>query len=288
MKAEVVLESGASLGEGPVWCPREQALYWVDSLAPALHRFEPATGATARWEMPAIIGSAVLRAQGGALVALATGFAFVDLETGAVTALGDPEAGRPGTRFNDGKCDRRGRFWAGTMDLDQRAPKGALYRLDADGEWHRQARGITVSNGIGWSPDDRTLYHVDSPTRRIFAHDFDAEEGALSGRRVFAEVPERAGFPDGLCVDSEGFVWCAIYLGGRVERYDPEGRVERTLALPVKRVTSCAFGGAELDVLYVTTARARGTGRAPDAPPAGHLFAFDTGVKGLPEPRFAG
>jgi sugar lactone lactonase YvrE len=282
------LESGANLGEGPVWCPREQALYWVDSLAPALHRFEPATGATARWEMPATIGSAVLRAQGGALVALATGFAFVDLKSGALTALGDPEAGSPETRFNDGKCDRQGRFWAGTMDLDQRAPEGALYRLDADGEWHRQEMGITVSNGIGWSPDDRTMYHVDSPTRRIFAHDFDAGEGALSNRRVFAELPERAGYPDGLCVDAEGFVWCAIYLGGRVERYDPEGRLERTVELPVKRVTSCAFGGAELDVLYITTASARGADRAPDGAPAGHLFALESGVRGLPEPRFAG
>jgi sugar lactone lactonase YvrE len=288
MKAEVVLEAGATLGEGPLWCPREQALYWVDSLAPAIHRFVPVSGAIASWEMPATIGSIVLRQGGGALAALADGYAFVDLESGAVTALGDPEAETAATRFNDGKCDRRGRFWAGTMDIDQRAPLGALYRLDPNVSWHRLAEGVTVSNGLGWSPDDRTMYHVDSPSRRIFAYDFDVDVGAVANRRVFAEVPEGRGFPDGLTVDAEGFVWCAIWLGGRVERYAPDGRLDGTVELPVKRVTSCAFGGLKLDLLYVTTARWRGPARPPHEPPAGHLFAVETGAKGLPEPRFAG
>ena len=287
MEVSCVLEARARLGEGPLWCPREQALYWIDSLAPAIHRFAPEDGATRSWEMPAMIGSMVLREGGGAVVALETGFAFVDLDSAAVEALCDPEAQEPRTRFNDGKCDRLGRFWAGTMDRAMEAPVGALYCLDPNLRWRRMADGVTVSNGLGWSPDGRTMYHTDTALRRIHAYDFEPASGEISRRRVFAEVPERAGYPDGLTVDAEGFVWSAIWLGGRIERYAPDGRLERTVEMPVKRPTSCIFGGPDLDLLFITSASERGRPE-PEAAPAGGLFVIEAGVKGLPEPRFAG
>jgi sugar lactone lactonase YvrE len=287
MVARRVLEARDLLGEGPLWCPVEQALYWIDSSAPAIHRWAPESGATRTWAMPSVIGSMALRAGGGAVVALENGFAFVDFESGAVEPLLDPEAAQPGTRFNDGKCDRRGRFWAGTMDRAMAAPLGALYRLDPDLGCRPMVEGVTVANGLGWSPDDRTMYHTDSPARRIHAFDFDLEAGALSNRRVFVELAEGVGFPDGLTVDAEGFVWSAIWRGGRVERYAPDGRLERAVELPIKRPTSCIFGGPNLDRLYVTSASSR-DGREPEPPPAGALFVIEAGVKGLPEPRFAG
>ena len=287
MALRPVLEARALLGEGPLWCPIEQALYWIDSVAPAIHRWAPESGATRSWAMPSMIGSMALRAGGGAVVALETGFAFVDLDSGNVTPLIDPEAERPETRFNDGKCDRRGRFWAGTMDRAMAAPLGSLYRLDAALDCRPMADGVTVANGLGWSPDDRTMYHTDSAARRIYAYDFDLDQGSLSGRRVFVELADGTGFPDGLAVDAEGFVWSAIWRGGRVERHAPDGRLDRTVELPITRPTSCIFGGPDLDRLYVTSASAR-DGRDPEPPPAGDVFVIETGVRGLPEPRFAG
>jgi L-arabinonolactonase len=283
------LESQARLGESPVWCPVEQCLWWVDSRGPALHRFEPATGRARTWPLPEDTGSLALRAQGGVLLALRASVALLDLETGALTRLSGPGADRPDTRFNDGKCDRRGRFWVGTMSLGARTPVGALFRLEPDFRWHRLLEGITVSNGLAWSPDDRTLYFTDTPARVIWAFDFDLERGRLGRRRLFATVPEGAGYPDGATVDAEGCLWSAHFDGWRVTRYAPDGRVDRVVPLPVQRPTSCAFGGRALDVLYVTTARLRldpeGLRRQPLA---GALLALDVGVRGLPEARFAG
>lgn len=284
-----VVDGRAILGEGPIWCPVERALYWVDIHAPALHRFEPRSGATRRWSLPEDIGSFALRQGGGAVVALRTCLGFLDLDDGHLTRVCEPEPDRPYNRFNDGKCDRRGRFWSGTMPIAMREPAGALYRLDPDLTWHRMLDGITVPNSIAWSPDSRTMYLADTPTRHIFAFDFDLDRGTLGNRRVFATVPEGAGYPDGSTVDAEGGLWNAHWDGWRLTRYAPDGRIDRVLELPVQRPTSCAFGGEGLDVLYVTSASNRLT---PDdlrrGPQAGGLFAADVGVTGLPEPRFAG
>ena len=285
-----VLEAGAILGETPVWCPVERRLYWVDIRQPAVHRFDPRTGETWSWGMPEDVGFVVLRQGGGAVVGLRRGFAFLDLTTGTVTKVLDPESDRLENRLNDGKCDRRGRLWAGSVNQSTpRAPTAALYRLDPNLSCQVMARGITTSNSIAWSPDDRTFYFADTPTCQIVAYDFNPAEGMISNPRVFASLPEGTGRPDGSTVDSEGFLWNAHFDGGRITRYAPDGRVDRVIQLPVLHPTSCAFGGDNLGVLYVTTSShlLSDTERSRN-PLAGGLFAVHVGVRGLPEPRFAG
>lgn len=287
-KPEVALAAEAMVGEGPVWSVEQGALYWVDVPVGALHRFEPGSGATRSWQMPAEVGSIALRAGGGAIAALRTGFCLVDLGTGDVQALDDPEADQPRTRFNDGKCDRRGRFWAGTMDIDEQEPLGALYRFEGSGRCERVLSGVGLSNGLGWSPDDRTMYHTDSLTGVIKAYDYDVDIGALRNPRPFV-VDRLPAVPDGLTVDAEGCVWGVKWDGWRVFRYTPDGRVDREVALPVQQPTSCAFGGPRLDVLFVTSAR-KGLSPATlaEQPLAGSVFAIDAGIQGLPEPLYRG
>lgn len=291
-RPEVALVADAIVGEGPLWSVAEAALYWVDVPAGALHRLDPASGATRTWLLPAAVGSVALRERGGAVAALSTGFSLVDLDTGATLNLCDPEPDAPRTRFNDGACDRRGRFWAGTMDVEEREPLGALYCLEADPAGKAACvpvlRGIGLSNGLGWSPDDRTMYHTDSHTGVITAYDYDIEAGVPSNPRPFVvdQLPE---VPDGLTVDADGCVWGVKWDGWNVVRYTPDGRIDREVRLPVQQPTSCAFGGAELDVLFVTSAR---EGLSPEAlaeqPLAGSVFAIDVGAQGLPEPLYCG
>ena len=290
--ARCVVDAQALLGESPVWCPVERCLWWVDILRPALHRFEPSSGRSRSWSLPQHVGSLALRRDGGVLLALRSAVALFDPETEALSLRDAPESDRPETRFNDGKGDRRGRFWVGTMstgDPATRAGAGALYRLDPDFRWHRMLDGITVPNSLAWSPDDRTMYFADTPARTIWAFDFDVDRGTLDGRRVFATVPEGAGFPDGSTVDAAGHLWNAHFDGWRLTCYAPDGRVARVVRLPVQRPTSCAFGGPELDVLYVTSASVRLSPEERRAQPAaGGLLALDVGARGLPEPRFNG
>lgn len=288
MEVRVAYPAQDILGEGPLWIPEEQALYWVDIQAPALQRWRPECGAYQRWPLPNEIGSFALRRNGGALVALRTGFAFLDLETANLTPLLDPEADRPYTRFNDGKCDRRGRFWAGTMDEAIPNTRGSLYRLDPSGKCQAIQAGIGISNGLGWSPDNRIMYYTDSVKHQIYAYDFDLESGAIWNRRVFAETPE-AYVPDGLTVDAEGYIWSAKWDGWKVVRYAPDGSVDLEIQLPVQRPTSCMFGGPELNHLYITSARVDLTAEElARQPQAGSVFVVETPTQGLPEPRFAG
>jgi len=284
--AEVALAAQATIGEGPVWSIDEGALYWIDVPACALHRLEPGSGATRSWELPAEVGCIALRAGGGAIAALRTGFCLVDLDTGAVEILEDPEADQPKTRFNDGKCDRRGRFWAGTMDIDEQSPLGALYRFEGAGRCEQMLTGVGLSNGLGWSPDNQTMYHTDSLTRVITAYDYDLDSGVLRAPRPFV-VDALPAVPDGLTVDADGCVWGVKWDGWRVVRYTPAGRVDREIALPVQQPTSCAFGGPDLDVLFVTSAR-EGLSEAAlaEQPLAGSVFAIDAGTQGLPEPVY--
>jgi len=287
--AEYVCGKGTLLGECPIWDDRAQVLYWIDCRAPALLRLEPATGNTQTVPLAETIGSFALRRGGGAVAALASGFHFLDLETGATTNIGDPEADRPDNRFNDGRADPAGAFWAGTMNRRHGGTDGTLYRLDPDGTIAARFGGITVSNGLALSPDGRTLYFADSPTGTIFAFDLDLESGELANRRIFVAPGVAPGYPDGSAVDAEGFLWNARWLAGCVARFDPAGKLERTVKLPVARVTCCAFGGADLETLYITTAS---HGALKDGPPpeplAGGLFAAHPGIVGLPESRFAG
>jgi sugar lactone lactonase YvrE len=230
-----------------------------------------------------------LREDGSLIGAFMTGFKWIDPDTGAITPILDPEPDRPGNRFNDGKCDRRGRLFAGTMDNAEVECTGTLYRLDPDLSVHVMCTNVHLSNGLGWSPDDRVLYYTDSLRRTIWAYDYDLETGAIAKRRTFARVPDDAGVPDGLCVDAEGFVWSAHWGGWRLTRYAPDGRIERVVEMPVPQPSCPAFGGRDLDVLYVSSAAIGMTpadvARAPDG---GGLFALDVGVRGLPVNRFAG
>ncbi|MBT5414985.1 MAG: SMP-30/gluconolactonase/LRE family protein [Rhodospirillaceae bacterium] len=290
-EVRVALDIGARLGEGPVWCPRGKALYFVDSMAPELLRWHPETGAVGRWALPDLIGSLALREGGGAVVALRHGLFTFDFESGATELAVDLSAENRENRFNDGKCDRRGRFWAGTMHFDglPRGPKGFLYRFDADFGHVRRESGIRTSNGIGWSPNDRTMYYTDTRAERIYAYDFDPATGENSSRRDFAVVDPATGRPDGLTVDSEGGVWSANWGGWRVVRYRPDGTLDRIVEMPVERPTSVMIGGPDLRILYVTSAWDGLDDAARAAQPlAGHVFALDLDIPGLPEPRFAG
>jgi len=288
-EVECVLAVPALLGESPVWCHKDGGLYWVDIKQPAIHRFTPATGDCQTWPMPEDIGSLGLRDSGGAVAALRSGFATVDFCTGKVQRFGGARIPKPDMRFNDGRCDRRGRFWAGTLHENRVPGTASLYRLDPDGRCSQVVDGLTVSNGLAWSPDDRTMYFADSFVKTIFRCDFDLDSGTPHNQRVFAEVPHGFGVPDGATVDSEGFLWSANFDGGCITRYAPDGSVDRVITLPVQRPTSCTFGGEDFSILYVTSASVNLTdAQRAAAPLAGSLFAVATGFKGLPEPGFAG
>ncbi|MBL8589335.1 MAG: SMP-30/gluconolactonase/LRE family protein [Methylobacteriaceae bacterium] len=284
-----VLAWGASLAEGPVWSARERRLYWVDILEPAVHRFDPASGVNETCPMPRLVGAAAERRAGGLIVATQSGIEALDFETRKLTPLVDPEADLPDNRFNDGKCDARGRFWAGTMSLDASRRSGGLYRIEADLSWRRMDQGFVVANGLDWSPDGATLYFADSAAGAIYAYPFDAPTGELGPRRTFARIAPEEGRPDGLAVDSEGRVWCALWDGWRVRCFAPDGRATRDVRLPAPRPTSVAFGGDELATLFITTARVRLPAKLlAEAPYSGGIFAVDVGARGRPANLFVG
>jgi L-arabinonolactonase len=284
-----VLRASALLGESPLWDASDRALYWVDIKRGEVHRLDPATGQDARWSTPEEVGSAAVRAAGGLVVALRSGFHFLDPETGRVVSVARPEPDRRENRSNDGKPDRRGRFWAGSMHDPETAPTGALYRLDPDLSCHRMVDGVVCSNALCWSADGRIMYHGDTAARTVWAWDSDPGSGEIANRRVFVRLGQDEGAPDGATVDADGFVWLAHWDGWRLSRFDPTGRVERVIRLPVQRPTCPAFGGPDLDVLYVTSAT---VGLTPAdlhrQPWAGGILALDPGVRGLAEARFPG
>lgn len=287
---ECIVECANILGEGPIWHPEEQALYWCDNLKPSIQRFDPTTGAVTAWPLEKQVGSIIFREKGGIVAGMECGFCFIDLETGKIEELVDPEADLPGNRLNDGKCDRAGRYWCGSMDAELKSPTAALYRFDPDQSCHRMDGDFTVSNGIAFSPDDKTMYFSDSRADTVYAYDFDLESGAISNRRVFISTKEIEGRVDGATVDSDGFYWCAHIHAGEIARYDPDGRLERVIPLPVRHPTMCTFGGKKLDTLYVTSStKFLAEGEASQQPLAGALFAIhDVGTKGLVEPYFKG
>jgi sugar lactone lactonase YvrE/DNA-binding IclR family transcriptional regulator len=284
----LVMPSTCFLGEGPVWTADERLL-WLDILAPALFVGDPDAKTFVSHPMPELIGAVAPRRRGGLIAAMQHGFKTLDLETGEIAPFAMPSEHKPGSRFNDGKVDRRGRFWAGTLAMTTAPGEGALYRLDPDGRVVKADAGFHVSNGMGWSPDDRYFYFVDSGPRRIYCYDFDLAGGTIANRRTFVQVPEGEGVPDGLAVDAEGFVWCAHFDGWCVTRYDPDGRVERVINLPVPRPTSCTFGGPDRSTLFITTARIRlSAQQLAAAPLSGSVFALRTGIRSQPETPFDG
>ena len=227
MDVRCVVPAGAVLGEGALWDVGEQALYWVDIKGRRVHRYDPRGDHDQQWPVAEDVGSLAVRSGGGLLLALRSGFHFFDPQTGRTTPAAEPEPERVENRFNDGKTDRQGRFWAGSMHNPETRPTGGLYRLDADLSCRRLIDGIVVSNALCWSPDGRTMYHTDTPTRIVSAWDFDPVSGDIANRRTFVRVPDGEGYPDGATVDADGFVWIAHWDGWRVTRYDPTGRVAR-------------------------------------------------------------
>jgi len=287
---ECVQRIAATCGESPMWSVREQALYWTDNLGGVIHRLEPESGSEQSFVLGQNVMSIVLRERGGLLLALTKQLAFYE-PGGELELLEGVEHDQPRNRFNDGKVDRQGRLWAGTMnDVDWDAPSGSLYRIDPRLELSRLQGAVVCANGLGWSPDGRTFYFGESFRYAIFAYDFDPDAGALSARRVFATVDRSSGaFPDGLTVDVEGGVWSVQNGAGRVVRYAPDGGVTHAVEMPLRQPTSCIFGGRDLDVLYITTSRQNMTPeQLARYPLSGSVFAARPGVGGIPEPLFAG
>ena len=287
MDVELVLDARAELGEGPSWDPETLRLIWVDITDEIVHRFDPATGGDERFEVRQPVGAAVPTTDGRIALAVSDGFSILDPASGRIERIAHVEPDVADTMMNDGKCDPAGRFWAGTKDAKGSRPIGSLYRLGADRRPVTVQTGVTVSNGLGWSPDRTTMYYIDSPTHRIEVFDFDLESGDVANRHTLAELPKDWGLPDGMTVDKEGFLWVAFWGGSAVRRFDPEGRVVVTVGFAVSLVTSCAFGGGDLSDLYVTTAR-EGLREADlrAQPNAGGLFRLSPGLRGLPEKAF--
>lgn len=296
MRLDIACVSSAAndLGESPYWDVDAGRLYWIDAWRSQIHALEPTTGelrcmdlASALAGLP--IGSIGRHAAGGMIAGVKGGFWHLDPESGTARPIATVEADRPATnRLNDGKCDRAGRFWCASVNTDHRSPTGALWRLQAGRAPALMQDGLTIGNGIAFGPDDRTMYLADTLTCTVWRYDFDLATGALANRRPFISTVHISGFVDGATVDTDGCYWAALFRGGAVAQFDPEGRLVQHIRLPVSNPTMCAFGGPDLDILYVTSASRFLDDAARRAQPlAGRLFAITgLGSRGIPEPAF--
>lgn len=279
---------GNLLGEVPVWDVREAALYWVDIENCLLQRFSPARGTVDSWTAPERLAGFALRADApGIIGAFESGIGFWTPGDAAIDWIARPEADRPHTIFNEGKVDRAGRFWAGSKDERLRDKSGGLYRVDTDLSVTRMVDGVGIANFFAWSLGDDRFWMADSLDGQISVFDYDHGSGAIANRRMFADFSASDFTPDGGTIDAEGYLWVAVWGGWKVVRLSPDGRVDRTVAMPVSQPTSCMFGGLDLATLYVTSARwGLSEAALADQPMAGDVFALDVGVRGLAEPRF--
>jgi sugar lactone lactonase YvrE len=288
-EVDVAVDAGAELGEGPVWDQGAARLIWVDILGNVVHRFDPATGKDVTLDVGRRVGAAALREQGGLVLAVEDGFALVDRGWTGVELVAPVGADDPAIRFNDGKADPDGRFWAGTLAYDGSVGAASLYRLGPDRRVEEILSAVTISNGLAWSSDRRTMYFIDSPTQGVDAFDYHPESGSIENRRRVIDLPEADGMPDGMTIDAEGCLWVALWGGWSVRRYRTDGRLDRVVELPTAHVTSCTFGGPDLQDLYVTSAR---DGLTEDDVArqryAGAVFRCATGVAGTLPDRFAG
>lgn len=286
---EVILDAAITCGESPVWVAAEEAVYFTDIPGRRMHRLVPGSGAHRTWEMPEELCCFAPRDAGGFVAGMRSGFALLAADSLAVEYLARPEVDKPDNRLNDGRCDRQGRFWAGSMHEPRSRLDGVLYRLGTDRQCTAMAGGVMVANGLAWSPDGHTMYWSDSRKHTIFAFDFDPDTGSLDNRRVFFRTSEAQGRPDGAAVDAEGCYWSACFLGGCVLCITPDGRVEREIPLPVRDVTMVCFGGPALDTLYITTSREALTEeQRRRSPLAGSVFVADPAARGLAEPHYLG
>ncbi len=298
MNLRCIHEARSVLGEGALWSP-DGLLYWIDQMRPELHRFDPVTGRDEKLDvgpLPEQLGALVARKGGGFALAGSDGVSFVDFDTGTRKPFLNPIADVPRASFNDAKCDRQGRLWAGTTDRLETEKLGRLFRFDSNGSTPVND-GYVCSNGPSFSPDGRTMYHTRSQDRTIWAYDIDTLTGAVANGRVFAVIDEEHGIPDGSTVDAEGYLWSTHWAGWRITRYRPDGTVDRVIETPVHSPTSCAFGGPDLRTLYITSASIEmidgkwvymDEAGFEKTPLAGALFALDVDVPGLLETPFAG
>lgn len=289
LTAELVLDARAELAEGPVWDAGRAELVWVDIPGHAVHFFDPGSVENRSVDVGRPVGAAASRMSGGMVLALSDGFGFLDERTGEVEVVASVGEGDPRVRMNDGKCDPAGRFWAGTLTEPMEEGASALYRLDPDLRVAKVLEGVTISNGLGWSPDRDSMYYADSPTGGVDVFDYDETTGDVENRRRLIAIPPDLGMPDGLTVDAEGFIWVAIYGGSCVRRYSPDGGLDAVVELPAGQATSCTFGGPDLTDLYITTGSENFDPRKRTAEPhAGGIFCCKPGVRGLPAGEFAG
>lgn len=283
MQVETVGSHESQWGEGPIW--HDGRLYYVDIEAHKVIRFDPQSGDEQVLDVGERVGTVVPRSKGGLVIAGDTGFHFLDSTSGALTTIADPEPGIDTNRFNDGKCDPAGRFWAGTISMNKTPGAARLYCLDADLEVTEKFGPVTNSNGICWSADASTMYYIDTPRKQVLAFDFDKDGGNISNERVAIETESIAGVPDGMAIDEEGLLWVAFCRGSAVHRFDPaSGQSVAKIELPCSGVTAPAFGGPKLDVMYITTGQ---FANAPE-PGAGRLYQVRPGVAGTPSVAFAG
>ena len=287
----VVTDHKCQVGDSPVWDAVGRRLYWVDSLRAAVHQFDPESGRLHTFQVGEIIGSIALRERGGIVAALASGFAFLDIEAENVEHIHDPEAGLPGNRFAGGACDAEGRFWAGTTSVTDSRGAGTLYMLQRDGRAQRRLTGISNPRGLAWSTDNKRLYFLDTPTFEVIAFDYHAASGVIHNPRIALQIAPDMGAPGGIAIDADGMLWIAHWDGGQLSRWDPlKAKLLNKILLPVSRLTGCTFGGGGLNEILVSTARTGLSEQAiADQPLAGSLFRIRySGAIGLPANKYGG
>lgn len=289
LTAECVLDAKAILGEGPVWRADANDLIWVDIERAKVCCFNPSTGQNKSWDVGEKVGLAVPSRKGDLILGTTVGLARLDINSGDVSPIIDPEKDFPNNRFNDGKVDPEGRLWAGTMGLDEAPNVGSLYRLNRNLSTDKLFDNVSISNGMAWTADQKSFYYIDSPTRQIAVFDCDMDLGVVSNRRVAFELPEGMGYPDGMCIDNDGMLWVALWQGWGVARFDPSGELLCKIDIPVERVTSCCFGGDNWDELFITTAsRDLDEAGRLKQPQAGGIFMCRPNVSGPPTNLFLG
>ena len=282
-QAELVLDTQSTLGEGSIWNYKTGELMWVDIKKEILNVYNPATGYNKEMFTGQMIGTVVPTESGNALVALQNGIYHFNMETGAKKLLVDPEANLPDNRFNDGKCDPSGRFWAGTISTKGDREVAALYRFDPDTTIHKMVDKVSISNGIVWSADKTKMYYIDTPTQKVMAYDYDDATGEISNPEVAVNVPSELGSPDGMTIDENDNLWVALWGGSAVGCWNPEtGELIDKIEVPAKNITSCAFGDEDMGTLYITSAReATSKEELEKWPHAGGVFKYRPGVKGV-------